>query len=225
MPLPVPESALAARDQRPLVAADVRCVYLPCRLKEQGAAMKSYRIVVGMDLEADGDIALTEALMLATAVPNSEIHPVYVISGDPAVQVRAVDAMARHLSDAMEALRKRVDDVATNLGTLQRTQLHVRFGNAPQVIHQVAVDCDADLIVVGTHGRTYAERLLLGSVSSALLKIARVPVLVARTKDFAGLEKTEVPEAPRPGEKLHDDRVMSDIIQVGRRNSHISGLI
>lgn len=178
-----------------------------------------------MDLEADGDIALSEALVLATAVPNSEIHPVYAISRDPAVQVRAVDAMARHLSDAMEALRKRVEDVATNLGTLQRTQLHVRFGNAAQVIHQVAVDCDADLIVVGTHGRRYAERLLLGSVSSALLKIARLPVLVARTKDFAGLEKTEVPEAPRPGENLHDDRVMSDVIQVGRRNSHISGLI
>jgi nucleotide-binding universal stress UspA family protein len=187
--------------------------------------MKSYRIVVGMDLEVEGDVALTEALVLASAVPNSEIHPVYAIAGDPAVQMKALDAMARHLTEAMEALRKRVEDVATNLGALQRTRLHVRFGNAAEVIHQVAVDCDADLIVVGTHGRNYAERLLLGSVSSALLKIARLPVLVARIKDFGGLEKTLVPDAPQPGEELHRDRVMSDVIQVGRRNSHISGLI
>ncbi len=187
--------------------------------------MKSYRIVVGMDLEVEGDVALTEALVLASSVPNSEIHPVYAIAGDSAVQMKAMDAMARHLTEAMEALRKRVEDVASGMGALQRTRLHVRFGNAAEVIHQVAVDCDADLIVVGTHGRNAAERLLLGSVSSALLKIARLPVLVARTKDFSELEKTLVPDAPQPGEELHRDRVMSDVIQVGRRNSHISGLI
>ncbi|MBN1528100.1 MAG: universal stress protein [Thermoleophilaceae bacterium] len=50
----------------------------------------------------------------------------------------------------------------------------------------VASERHAGLIVVGAHGRSGLERLLTGSVSSAVLTHARVPVLV-------------VPEGPHPG--------------------------
>lgn len=189
-----------------------------------------YRLVVGMDLEESGDVALIEALRLASGIPGSEIHPVYAIAADPAVQVKAIDEMSRHLARAMERLRDRVERIASELrlphtDSVQQVRLHVRFGDPVRVLQQVAVDYDADTIVVGTHGRRGVERLLLGSVASDLVKVARLPVIVARPKDFTGLERSPQPDPARPGEELHRDQIVSDLIRIGRRESHISGLV
>lgn len=186
---------------------------------------EAFRIVVGMDLEEAGDVALSEALRIASRVPESEIHPVFAIQADPAVQLKEVDVMSRHLGRAMEQLRERVEQACRGMGVLQSTRLHVRFGDPVKVLQQVAVDYDADVLVVGTRGRRGVERLLLGSVASDLVRVARLPVIVARTKDFTGLEKTEALDPARPGEDLSAQRVVSDVIQIGRRDSRISGLL
>ena len=39
---------------------------------------------------------------------------------------------------------------------------------------------DADLVVVGTHGRRGLSRVLLGSGAESVLRLATVPVLVIR---------------------------------------------
>jgi nucleotide-binding universal stress UspA family protein len=52
-------------------------------------------------------------------------------------------------------------------------------------IRAVADAEGADLIVVGSHGRDRAGRLLLGSVSDALVRTADCPVLVARPRAHA----------------------------------------
>jgi nucleotide-binding universal stress UspA family protein len=53
----------------------------------------------------------------------------------------------------------------------------VREGQAAGEIVDQAVTMDADLIVIGTHGRTGFERFLLGSVTEKVLRKARCPVL------------------------------------------------
>lgn len=53
----------------------------------------------------------------------------------------------------------------------------VREGStAAEILHQ-ASDMSADLLVIGTHGRSGFERLLLGSVAEKVLRKARCPVL------------------------------------------------
>jgi nucleotide-binding universal stress UspA family protein len=47
-------------------------------------------------------------------------------------------------------------------------------------ILRAADEGHADLIVVGSHGRTGVQRLLLGSVAGKVVAASRVPVLVAR---------------------------------------------
>lgn len=185
----------------------------------------SYRIVIGVDFDEPGDIAMEEALRLASTMQDSELHPVYSIDGDPAVEVAAMDAMDNHLARGLSELRERVDRIARERGTHAHVRLHVRFGAPAKVLQQVAVDYDADVIVVGTHGRKGVERFLLGSVAAELVKDAHLPVVVARRKDFSGLTRSENIEPARPGEELHKERAVSDVIQVGRRPSHISGLV
>jgi len=54
------------------------------------------------------------------------------------------------------------------------------------VLARAADECEADLIVMGTHGRRGVQRFLLGSVAESLLRATDRPVLVVR-HDSSGL--------------------------------------
>ena len=45
------------------------------------------------------------------------------------------------------------------------------------VLREVVADCHADLIVLGTHGRTGVQKLLMGSVAEEIFRRSTVPVL------------------------------------------------
>jgi universal stress protein A len=56
-------------------------------------------------------------------------------------------------------------------------------GRPGKVIVEAAADRGADLIVMGTHGRSGFERLIMGSVTERVLRSAPCPVLVVRRPD------------------------------------------
>jgi nucleotide-binding universal stress UspA family protein len=56
----------------------------------------------------------------------------------------------------------------------------VEFGEPVSAISAVAVEHDVDLIVVGSHDKGFFTRLLVGSVSEALVRKSPKPVLVVR---------------------------------------------
>jgi nucleotide-binding universal stress UspA family protein len=58
----------------------------------------------------------------------------------------------------------------------------VKTGDARDAILEAALECDADLIVMGTHGRRGIARWMLGSVAEDVMRRAPCPVLVVRTK-------------------------------------------
>jgi hypothetical protein len=103
---------------------------------------------------------------------------------------------------------------------------HVRLGDSAPALHQVAVDVDADLIVVGTHGRTGVEKLLLGSVAQQLMTIARVSVLVAHPKHLDGLPRSPRVEPPRPGQDMSVTGLTDHLhLEFVPRTTHIPGLL
>lgn len=55
------------------------------------------------------------------------------------------------------------------------------YGEPRSVILATAQEIGADLIVMGTHGRTGVRRLLMGSVAEAVVRKAVCPVLTVRT--------------------------------------------
>lgn len=61
------------------------------------------------------------------------------------------------------------------------TEIDVRHGDPAHEIIRAATDWKADLIVMGTRGRTGLERLLLGSVARRVLQHAQCSILVERT--------------------------------------------
>lgn len=71
-----------------------------------------------------------------------------------------------------------VDDAVEELGSVGvLARGIVRQGSAARVILEVAEEENASLIVLGTRGPSSAAELLLGSVSTEVLRLARCPVM------------------------------------------------
>ena len=163
-------------------------------------AVPPYRIVIGMDFDDTGEEALREALRLSIHRDNVELHVVHVITPRGATVRRADGIMdlSANLEKGPEVLREHLLAISPRMPPTgaRSIRLHVRVGEPSAVIHQLAVDVNADLIVVGTHGRKGLARLALGSVAGHLVQVAHCPVLVARPKQFEGLAVTESPAPP-----------------------------
>jgi nucleotide-binding universal stress UspA family protein len=59
----------------------------------------------------------------------------------------------------------------------------VRTGPPASTIAETAAEEEADLVVVGTHGRSGLDRLIVGSVAERVVRLATCPVLVVKTAD------------------------------------------
>jgi nucleotide-binding universal stress UspA family protein len=64
-------------------------------------------------------------------------------------------------------------------------------GEPVAVILDVAQEAEADLIVMGTHGRTGVGRLLIGSVAEQVLRKAACPVLTVKTPSSRAASRSQ----------------------------------
>jgi hypothetical protein len=78
-----------------------------------------------------------------------------------------------------------------------RVVSHVIVDTPARGLTSLASELEADLIVVGTHGRSGVPRWLLGSVAEAVVKQARCPVLVIPPERHAPEEPSISPPCPR----------------------------
>jgi len=82
-------------------------------------------------------------------------------------------------ADLVEAARAELERGVAAAGVAP-CETKVEMGPAGQTILQVARDLSADLIVVGTHGRSGPARLLLGSIAEEVLRTAACNVMIVR---------------------------------------------
>jgi len=80
----------------------------------------------------------------------------------------------RHLAESV------VRGAAAELGGLEKIELVVRTGDPRVEILVEARSWGADLIVLGSHGRTGLRRLLMGSVAEYVMRHAPCSVEIAR---------------------------------------------
>ena len=73
-----------------------------------------------------------------------------------------------------------VRDLVRNEGTKVNAETIMNATSVPDSIVNHAVKIGADVIVMGTRGRTGVKKFLLGSVASAVVSHAHCPVLVVR---------------------------------------------
>lgn len=106
--------------------------------------------------------------------------PVVPIMGDGYVSPQLYeDLEAAAHSAAQKQLRKLIEK-AKQAGA--RVKGLLLEGVAHERIAQAARSRKADLVVIGTHGRTGFAKLFLGSVASRVLAVSPCPVLTVRGK-------------------------------------------
>jgi nucleotide-binding universal stress UspA family protein len=153
---------------------------------------KPYIIVAGVDYSEIGDRALDRAFELAAEKPNAEVHVVNVASAyGPMVTIElGTDVRTLSLQEASNELNgyveKKLREFTSkrdkNAPTFNRACTHVRLDSPAEGIAQLASDLEADLVVVGTHGRRGMRRILLGSVAEGVVRLSPCQVLVVRPK-------------------------------------------
>jgi nucleotide-binding universal stress UspA family protein len=174
---------LGSTTERVVRRADVPV--LTVRPDEEVRIDYPYRNVV---VPTDGSDCAGDALAVGVdlaATTGAALHLLSVVD----VASLGVDVRTNMQMDALEESAERIlgdaADVAAEAGVDTVTET-VEFGAS---VHRAVLEYvehnDADLIVVGTHGRTGFDRYVLGSVTEKLLRTAPVPVLAVREADPA----------------------------------------
>lgn len=77
-----------------------------------------------------------------------------------------------------ESAQRFLESIAADFGGAQEVFLFNKVGNVRDKILSTATEWTADLIVMGSNGRTGFEHFISGSVSESVIRKANCPVLV-----------------------------------------------
>ncbi|HYN70375.1 MAG TPA: universal stress protein [Candidatus Eisenbacteria bacterium] len=140
------------------------------------------RILLATDLSPASDGAAIQATALAHDL-GAELLVVSVID---ASSVRPV-GLANRRPDQVRASRETSaqDLVSRGRAAGVRVTFLIWDGDPGQSIVDAAASEEADLVVVGSHGRGSLGRFFIGSVSDFVVRNARSPVLVVRNQPLA----------------------------------------
>jgi nucleotide-binding universal stress UspA family protein len=169
-----------------------------------------YRILAPLDGSKLAECTLGHIKDIATGCHVSEvvllsyIEPVSNSLIWPSSETQ-IKEMVNEMQDAQKQVRQKAEsylaDVAANLRLsglgVQTVVIEGKPGQqAADVILDYAVNNDADLIIMSTHGRSGISRWAFGSVSEKVVRHSTVPVLTVTP------EGCRLPEAPAHYAKL-----------------------
>lgn len=141
-------------------------------------------ILCPTDFSAPSEAALEHALELARRF-GAGVRLIHAIELPPYLSQSPFVELATGGVTLQEHMRARSDralaDRLAGVGVPEGVRLthEVLEGDPRRAI--LAASEDADLIVMGTHGRTGIAQLLMGSVAEHVVRMSEVPVLTVRT--------------------------------------------
>jgi nucleotide-binding universal stress UspA family protein len=138
-------------------------------------------ILVAIDGSKTSEQALSAALEEAR-LWKAHLHVMYVIETGLFSSL-PMDNTWEVMYSMLENEGKKALEHASELGKEKGVQVttYMKQGHAGNSIVDTAEETGADVVIVGSHGKSEVDRLLLGSVSSFVVAHAKVSVLVVRS--------------------------------------------
>jgi nucleotide-binding universal stress UspA family protein len=162
-------------------------------------------IVVPTDGSEYAKRAAAHAREVAVAF-DATVHVVSVVDEDAATSVfdqRTVDEDLR--AELRSEAERAVAVAESELAACEHVETALIDGHAMESILGYVDDVDADLLVMGTHGRTGVDRYVAGSVTERVLRRADIPVLTVREVEAArSLDEYETVVVPTDGSEAAD---------------------
>lgn len=144
-------------------------------------------ILVGTDFSDASRLAVDAAKLLATqfgakitvahVFDSSPMAPLATSAVSPAAQLALEQTTELRIREELGRIRE--EDLAAVKDV--ETALIIGIGAADQLVKH-ANKIGADMIVVGTHGRTGLSHMLIGSVAEKVVRHATCPVLTLRSR-------------------------------------------
>lgn len=156
------------------------------------------KILVPVDGGPAAYAGLREAVNLAIGSRESTIRVLHVLEPPPALQgmeVLITDMLLRNMTEFGEKILKNAKAIVEQHGVRAEAVFRKRpLRQAADAIEREVRRWNADVIVMGTHGRSGISRAVLGSDAESVVRASTVPVVLVRPgKDSA----IRVPKASR----------------------------
>lgn len=139
---------------------------------------QTYRSII---VATDCSPCSREALLAAAALfPDARLHVVHAFHVPYEAWLRSDETRDEVTKAARVSLTQFLADQAIAETVRKRVELHLDYGEVHQVICAAAEKLDANLIVLGTHGRSGFVRAMIGSRAEELLRCVPVDTLLVR---------------------------------------------
>ena len=140
---------------------------------EARLALKNFLFLT--DFSEASEIAIPFAISL-TREYEGKLHALHVLTPVPlaCVDPQSAAIAIEGIEEGAQAEMQRLD---SQLSCVTHETILVRAESVWPSVEKVVRDRKIDLLILGTHGRTGAMKLLLGSVAEEILRRAHVPVL------------------------------------------------
>jgi len=136
-------------------------------------------VLVPTDGSDQSDAALDHAVDLGR-LHDATVHLLYVADTNR-------DSLTTQGGEVVDALQREGDRIVSE--AVDRVDAgvdvvdEVLAGDPVETILGYADSVDADLVVMGTHGRRGLDRYLLGSTTERVVRLSSIPVLTIRTEE------------------------------------------
>ncbi len=167
----------------PTVERLLRQIRKPVLVVRRKAASGYRRALVAVDFSAHSFTAFSYAAAIA---PQAEIHLVHALEAPLEAEILSMGVAGKTIHEYHSKIR---EEAEAEMGRFidksgaDSRNLHVAIehgAHVPTMLRDKAMEIDADLVIVGKHGKSLLERLLMGSVTLHLLTDCPSDVLVTQ---------------------------------------------
>jgi len=145
--------------------------------------MASSKILIPVDGSSASLRAVDFAIEMAAQKPNTSLvllHVQHIPAINLAGAAEAMDASGLPEAAARASDQALKDAVGKSEAANVTFEVLARTGHTAEAIAQVAREADIDHIVMGTRGLGGIEGLLLGSVATQVIHLAKVPITLIK---------------------------------------------
>jgi nucleotide-binding universal stress UspA family protein len=149
-------------------------------------------VAIGFDGSAEADIALAEAIELAR-VSGAPLKVISVAEPPPIIYGKsggANEGWQALMEEIEKTTRERLDEALQSIPDDVRVSATLAKGKAASSLAEIAIE-DGGVLVLGSRAYGPLRRVLLGSVSAALVRSAPCPIIVhprpAETQESTGV--------------------------------------
>lgn len=172
-------------------------------------------------LPTDGSIGTAHVALQAIDLARqygATIHVLHVVDDDFRTRIGEFTGADDELERRGEQAIERVEHMITAHDVAVETVLET--GDPATTIVEYAADIDADVVVLGTHGRSGVERRLIGSVAERVVRRSPCPVLTIGLPDTDVTVETET-QATEIAQDALDDRGIDATVTSADRQRNV----